>query len=95
MSWQDILKRKWDKIEAKRRKVSDDGHVEGTVNRKEKFSGTLPAGEYLIMDNKNFDKEIFNGKDMSNQKETKYTEMEYPPKRDDRGRLVEQRVTPK
>jgi len=95
MSWQDILKRKWDKIEAKKRKVSDDGHVEGFVNRKEKFSGTLPAGEYLIMDNKNFDKEIFNGKDMSNQKETKYTEMEYPPKRDDRGRLVEQRVTPK
>jgi len=95
VNWQDILKRKWDKIEAKKRKVTDEGHVEGFVNRKEKFSGTLPAGEYLIMDNKNFDNELFNGKDLSKRKETKYTEMEYPPKRDDRGRLVEQRVTPK
>lgn len=95
MNWQNILKRKWDKVEAKRRKVSDEGHVEGLTNRKEKFSGTLPAGQYLMMDNKNFDGEIFNGKDMSRLKETKYTEMQYPPKKDERGRVVEQRVTPK
>ena len=96
MNWQEILKnRKWDKIEAQKRRVSDEGHVEGFVNRKEKFSGTLPAGEYLIMDNKNFDGEKFNGKLIDKRKNTKYTEMKYPNKRDERGRLVEQRVSSK
>ena len=93
--WFNVLKRKWDKIEATKRKVSDEGHVEGFVNRKEKFSGTLPAGEYTIMDNKNFDGEKFNGKLIDKRKTIKYTEMKYPNKRDERGRLVEQRVSPK
>ncbi len=94
--WKTILKnRKWDRIEAKRRKVTDEGHVEGFVNRKEKFSGTLPAGQYLIMDGKSFDGEKFNGRLIDKRKSTKYTEMKYPNKRDERGRLIEQRVTPK
>lgn len=95
MSWQSILKRKWDKIEAKKRKVTDEGHVEGFVDRKEKFSSTLPAGQYLIMDGKSFDGEKFNGKLIDRRKSVKYTEMKYPPKRDERGRLVEERVSRK
>ena len=72
MNWQDILKnRKWDRIDAPKRQVSDEGHVEGLHNRKEKFSGTLPAGQYVMMDNKNFDGEKFNGKLIDKRKDTK------------------------
>tara|TARA_R110000824_G_scaffold116061_3_gene267378 strand:+ start:533 stop:1303 length:771 start_codon:yes stop_codon:yes gene_type:complete len=93
--WFAVIKRKWDNIDATKRKVSDEGHVEGFHDRKETFSHTLPAGEYLIMDGKSFVGEKFNGKLIDKRKSTKYTEMKYPPKRDERGRLVEERVSRK
>jgi len=47
------------------------------------------------MDNKSFRGEKFSGKKIDKRTSTKYTRMGYPPKRDERGRLIEQTVTPK
>ena len=93
--WFSILKRKYDTVEAKKKKVTDEGHVEGMTNQKSRFSDTLPAGQYTIMDGKSFVGEKFNGKEIDKRTSTKYTKLQYPNKKDEKGRVIEQKVTPK
>lgn len=92
-SWFEILKRKWDRVEAKKIKTTDEGRIQN-VPSKEKWSKFLPAGQYTMMDNKTFKGEQFSGKQIDKRTSTRYTEMTYPPKRDERGRLVPKKVTP-